>query len=463
MSTTVLHRARPVRPAVPTWWGDVAGSAAALSLLVVTALWTADRGVQELLAGPATGLTSAGRLAGLLSADLMLVQVVLMARVPLIERRFGQDRIARWHRLAGFTSFHLLLAHVALTTVGYAGTARESVFAQLWLLVTAYPGMLLATAALALLTLVVVTSIRAARRRLRYESWHLLHLYAYLGVALALPHQLWTGADFAASPAARAWWWTAYLAALGSVLVFRLGLPAWRCVRHRVEVAAVVPEAPGTTSVWLRGRHLDRLPVRAGQFFLWRFLDGPGWSRAHPYSLSGPPTGDLMRITVKNLGDDSARVATLRPGTRVLLEGPYGRLTGGLWRGGGVTMIAGGVGITPLLALLWELPYAPGQAVLLYRARTAEEVAFRAELDRLAAERGVVVHLLLGPRAERPAWLPTYANGLGDAEALRRLSPDIAVHDVFLCGPDGWVDAVRAATRAAGVPDAHTHHERFAW
>ncbi|MEH0846140.1 ferredoxin reductase family protein [Micromonospora sp. CPCC 205711] len=465
MSATVLDRRATHRPlpTAPGWWADVAGSLAVLSLLVVTALWTADRGVQELVSGLATGLTSAGRLTGLLSADLMLIQVVLMARVPLIERRFGQDRIARWHRLAGFTSFHLLLAHVVLTTLGYAGTARENVLTETWLLVTGYPGMLLATAALALLALVVVTSIRAARRRLRYESWHLLHLYAYLGIGLALPHQLWTGADFVASAAARAYWWTAYLVALGSVLVFRLGVPAWRTLRHRVEVSAVVPEAPGITSVWLRGRRLDRLPVRAGQFFSWRFLDGPGWSRAHPYSLSAPPSGDLMRITVKELGDDSARVASLRPGTRVLLEGPYGRMTGEHWRGGGITLLACGVGITPLLALLWELPYAPGRAVLLYRARTHEELAFRAELDRLAAERGVVVHHLVGPRARRPAWLPAYADGLSDAEALRRLSPDIATHDVYLCGPDGWIDAARAATRAAGVPEAHTHHERFAW
>ncbi|MFR9779741.1 ferric reductase-like transmembrane domain-containing protein [Micromonospora sp. MS34] len=465
MTATVAGR-RAVRrtlPTVPRWWADVAGSAAVLSLLVVTALWTADRGVQELLGGVATGLTSLGRLAGLVSADLMLIQVVLMARVPLVERSFGQDRIARWHRLAGFTSFNLLLAHVALTVLGYAGTARQDVLAETWDLVVTYPGMLLATAALALLVLVVVTSVRAARRRLRYESWHLLHLYAYLGIALALPHQLWTGADFLASAAARAYWWTVYLLALASVLVYRLGLPAWRSLRHRIEVAAVVPEAPGITSIWLRGRDLHRLPARAGQFLLWRFLDGPGWSRAHPYSLSAPPNGDLMRITVKDLGDDSSRVTTLRPGTKVLVEGPYGRLTGQHWRGGGITMLACGVGITPLLALLWELPYAPGQAVLLYRARTPEDLAFRAELDRLAAERGLVVHYLVGPRATRPSWLPAYAERMSDAQALHRLSPGIATHDVFLCGPDGWVDAARAATRAAGVPDAHTHHERFAW
>jgi predicted ferric reductase len=455
---------RPAPPPTPRWWADATAGTAWLSLLVVLALWTAGRGVQDLAAGAAPAATSAGRLTGLLAADLMLVQVVLMARVPWVERSWGQDRIARWHRLAGFASFHLMLAHLVLTTVGYAGTTGTGVPAQAWTLVGTYPGMLLATAAAGLLTAVVVSSVRAARRRLRYESWHLLHLYAYLGVGLALPHQLWAGAQFVDSPAARAYWWGAWAVAAACVLVFRLGLPAWRSLRHRLEVVAVVPEAPGVASVHLRGRRLDRLPVRAGQFLCWRFLDGPGWSRAHPYSLSAPVRGDRLRITVRTSGDGGARVAALRPGTRALVEGPYGRLTGERWRGGPVTMLACGVGITPLLALLWELPYRPGQAVLVNRVRTPGDLVFGAELDRLATGRGVRVHHLVGPRADRPSWLPRQVAATStDVEALRRLVPDVAGHDVYLCGPDGWAVAARAAVLAAGVPARHLHHERFAW
>jgi predicted ferric reductase len=386
-----------------------------------------------------------------------------MARVPWVERSFGQDRLARWHRLVGFTSFHLLLAHVVLITIGYAVAARDGVLAQAWSLVTTYPGMLLATAALALLVLVVVTSVRAARRRLRYESWHLLHLYAYLGFGLALPHQLWTGADFIQSATARAYWWTLYLAAAGCVLVFRIGLPLWRTLRHRIVVERVVAEAPGVTSVHLRGRDLHRLPVRAGQFFVWRFLDGPGWSRAHPYSISAPPSPDRMRLTVKDLGDGSARAAALRPGTRVAIEGPYGRLTGEAYRGGGVTMLASGVGVTPLVGLLWELSFPPGDAVLVYRASSAADLAFRAELDGLAARRGVRIHYLLGPRALRPSWVPRDASHLSDVDALRRLSPQVASHDVFVCGPDKWADAALSAARGAGVAGDRLHYERFSW
>jgi predicted ferric reductase len=457
-----------------SWWPDVLGAVCCFSMLVVVALWVRHRGLQD-LAGLGSGLGSLGRLTGLVAADLLLIQVILMARVPVIERAYGQDRLARWHRLVGFTSFNLMLAHIVLITLGYAATAHTGPLAEAWDLVANYPGMLLATAGAAALTMVVVTSVREARRRLRYESWHLLHLYAYLGVGLALPHQLWTGTDLVDSPAAGAYWWTAYGVAAGSVLLFRLGLPLWRSARHRIRVAGVVPEAPGVYSVYLTGRRLDRLPVRAGQFLHWRFLTGPGWTRAHPYSLSAAPPSarrarpapglarrpDTLRITVKDLGDDSRLVRRLRPGTRVLIEGPYGGLTGAARRAYGITMLACGIGITPLRALLEALPYAPGQATLLYRARTPADFALRGELDALAARRGVQVAYLAGSRGPHGSWLP---RGYGRAErVLLRWVPDIAAHDVFICGPIGWMTAAAESVRRAGVPEDHIHLEYFSW
>ena len=432
-------------------------------MLVVVALWVSNRGVQGIAGGGAEALSSVGRLTGLVASDLLLIQVLLMARVPVVERAFGQDRLARWHRWTGFTSFYLMLAHIVLITVGYAGTAHANVVRELWDMIVTYPGMLLATAGTVLLILVVVTSIRAARRRLRYESWHLLHLYAYLGVGLALPHQLWTGSDFTASPVATVYWWTLYAVSAGAVLIFRLGLPAWRSARHRLTVGRVVAEGPGLTSVYLRGRRLDRLPVRAGQFFQWRFLDGPGWSRSHPYSLSATPGRDELRITVKDLGDGSARVSGLRPGTRVVVEGPYGKLTGETYTGGPVTLLACGIGVTPLLALLGELPYAPGEATLVYRARTPEEIAFREELEWFAAHRGVRVVYLLGARAQRRSWLPRQHADHADADALRQIVAAVAESQVYVCGPDEWAAAAREAALSAGVPASRVHTELFSW
>jgi predicted ferric reductase len=463
MPTVAMSRIARPRP-VRAWWRDAAGLTAWMSLLFVVALWVSDRGLQDLGPTLAAFLTSTGRLTGLLSADLLLLQLLMMARIPWVERSYGQDELARRHRLIGFASIMLLAAHIVLISLGYAATDRLSIPTEVWTLVTTYGGILLATAGTAALVMVAVTSVRAVRRRLRYESWHLLHLYAYLGAGLALPHQLWTGTDFTASPVATGFWWTAYAAAAGAVLVFRLGLPVWLNVRHRLVVEEVVREGPGVVSVYLRGRHLDRLTVAAGQFFVWRFVSGPGWTRGKPFSLSAAPHPDRMRITAKDLGPGSRQLATLQPGTRALFEGPYGRLTGTVRKGRKLAMFASGIGITPLRALLAELPYQPGEAVLFHRAGRQADLLFRRELADLAERRGVRIHYLLGRRSrDRSSWLPANYAPVPDDQVLRHLVPDIADHDVYVCGPDAWTGAVLDSARRAGVSADRVHSELFGW
>lgn len=324
--------------------------------------------------------------------------------------------------------------------------------------------MLLAAAGSLLVVLVTVTSIRMARRRLRYESWHLLHLYAYLGVGLALPHQVWTGTDFVSSAWARTYWWSLWVAAAAAVLVFRVGTPLWLSWRHQLRVVRVVTEAPGVVSVHLGGHRLDRLGARAGQFLTLRFLDGPGWSRGNPYSLSAAPHPRLLRVTIADAGDGSARAARLRPGTRVLFEGPYGRLTAEARTDTArpVVLLGAGVGVTPLRALLEEID-APGRTTLVVRARSSDDLLFSAELEALAAARGVRVVPLVGPRAGEGSWLPRQYASLGGATALRRIVPDIAEAEVYVCGPTAWAEAVSSAAREAGVPRRRVHEERFAW
>ena len=462
-STYVAAPARMRRPATPRWWRDLAGLLAWGSGLIVVALWVSHGGLQG-LSGWGGWLTGVGRISALVASDLILLQVFLMARVPFVERSYGQDELARRHRLVGFVSFNLMLVHVATIVLGYAATANRSVLGQAWEMVWSYPGMLLATAGSLLLVMVVVTSVRAARRRLRYESWHLLHLYAYLGAGLALPHQIWTGADFVGTPWARVYWWSVYALSLGAVVVYRIGLPVFRSLRHRLVVERVVTEGPGVVSVHLRGRNLHRLPVSGGQFFSWRFLSGPGWTKAHPWSLSAAPTTDRLRITVKDLGDASSALPRLRPGTRVLIEGPYGRLLPSLRTRPKVTLMASGIGVTPLRALLEELDFAPGEVTLLYRASSDIDLVFRDELSALAEQRSARVVWLPGKRVpHRPSWLPASIGHFSDRDALRWLVPDIAEHDVFLCGADAWMSAAREAALACGVPSENIHLERFSW
>ncbi|GAA3102677.1 putative ferric reductase [Kribbella aluminosa] len=431
-----------------------------LSLLLVTYWWIAGGGVQE-LGGWATGLTSIGRITGLGAAVLLLAQVVLMARVPLLEAAFGQDRLTHLHRITGFTSFNLMLAHLVTITWGYAEGEVRRTPAMLWDLSVDYPGMLLAVGGTVALCVSVLTSIRAARRRLRYESWHLLHLYAYLGVGLAIPHQLWTGQEFLASTGRTVFWWTAWAVAAATVLGYRIGVPVWRNLRHRLRVTAVVPESDAVVSVYVSGHHLDQLRAEAGQFFSWRFLDRPGWTRANPYSLSAAPDGRGLRITVQDAGDGSAALRSVRPGTRVLVEGPYGRMSPRARTQRKIALIGAGVGVTPLRALAEGLDYGPGDAVLVQRY--TDQPLFHDEFQTLWHDRGLSSLTLPGARRRPDSWFGTGVPEYDDLHALLHWIPDIAERDVYLCGPEAWTELVRATLTAAGLPAERLHLENFNW
>ena len=452
----------PVRR-VPGWWRDASAALLWAVLLYVTVLWVLGGGASDL--GSVAGvLTSSGRLTGLLASALLLVQVFLMARVPWFEQAWGQDGLARLHRTVGFTSFNLLWAHILLITLGYAAASPQGLWGTVVDLVVDYPGMLLAVAGTVALCLVVATSVRRARARLRYESWHLIHLYGYLGAGLVLPHQLWTGQEFLTSAFATAFWWGLYAAAAGAVLAFRVALPLWRSLRAPLVVGSVRPEGPAATTVTVTGPGVGRLRVLPGQFLVWRFRDGPGWTRGHPYSLSAAPTGDTLRITVKVLGDASRGIAHVRPGTRVAIEGPYGRLHDGVRTRRKVLLLAGGIGVTPLRGLLEALPQDAGDVTLVYRASHEGDLILKDEIEALADARGAQVFYAVGPRVgDRHSWLPQAAAGLSDEDALRQLVPDVADRDVYVCGADGWMDAAERALLAVGVPGDAIHLERFSW
>ena len=156
-----------------------------------------------------------------------------------------------------------------------------------------------------------VTSIRLVRRRLRYETWWVVHLYVYLGLALAFAHQIVTGVPFIGHPLTRAVWIAVWACTAGMVIVFRVAQPIWRSVRHQLRVIEVRDEAPGVVAVICQGLRLDRLAVSGGQFFLWRFLTRDLWWQAHPYSLSALPQPPYLRVTIKGLGDQSHAVRRL--------------------------------------------------------------------------------------------------------------------------------------------------------
>ena len=441
------------------------------AVVFIVAVFLRDGGSHDLLSGAAASrLVAVGRVTGLVAVDLLLIQMLLAARVPWVDRVYGSDRALKAHRVLGRITVPLVLVHVEALVLGYAG--RDHLSAWLgWIvepfrMLTGVPDMLTATAATVLLVFIAITSVRAAVRAIGYERWHLVHLSAYAAVALAIPHQLSIGSDLTGSPLVHLYWLALYCAVAAAIIWWRVAVPVIRTVRHQLRVERVDHEGPGTWSVWVRGRHLGSLDARAGQFFNWRFVAPGLWASAHPWSMSTVPGSRHLRLTVRDLGDHSRELARLRPGTRVLIEGPYGAFTTQRRTRRKVLLVAAGIGITPIRALAEELATdpmtGPGDVTIAYRADSEDQLALRSELEELSQDGGHRLHLLTGPPVPG-SWLPGGIPGRDDGERLRWLVHEPHRHDVYVCGPPAWMDLVHHSLRAARVPRSQVHDERFSW
>lgn len=428
--------------------------AVALNGGVMIWLWLRDGGLTSQLSSFGGGLTSAGRVTGLVGAYLALIQVLLLARLPPLERRVGLDRLTVWHRINGKLVIYLVVAHVVLITIGYADTVHIGWFKQFSDFLSSYPGMITATIGTGLMILTVVSSLVIARRRLPYEAWHAVHLTVYAGIYLAYLHQIPSGNEFLSSTVQSDWWLSLYIATLALLVVYRVLLPALRFFRIDLRVSGVEPAGPNVTTITITGRHLDRLGAAGGQFMIWRFLCAGLWWQAHPFSLSAAPDGRTLRITVKAVGGYTRKLQHVPVGTRVFAEGPFGRFVAA-GHDRPVTMIAGGIGVTPLRAILEGLDDA--EVTFIYRAVNDTDLVLRDEIEALAARRGAQLHELIGDHAD-----PRYAGLLG-AGSLQGLAPSIAASDVYLCGPIPMMHHTLKSLEQLGVPKHQIHWESFAF
>ena len=441
-----------------------------LADLLVAACWTSAAASVALFLGyggaqqfatVAQAVTSIGILAGLVGTDLILVMIVLAARLPVIDRAVGNDRAMALHRSLGKPALYLILGHALLLLVGYGMTSRLNPIAEiapLW----SIGDMPLAVLGLGLLIAVVITSVVAVRRRFRYEFWHLVHLLSYIAVLVALPHELSVGGLLASGTFQRGYWIALYVIAFGGIGIYRFVIPVVRSVRHDVRIERIERVSDDVVSIYLRGRDLTALGSGGGQYFVWRFWSARTWWHSHPISLSAVPTETELRITVRELGKGTAQIARLRRGTRVWLEGPYGLFTDAGRTAPKLAVVAAGIGITPIRALLEHSRLAPNEATILLRGTSESETYLLDELTAYAAERQAALYTSLGRRARGSrSWLSAH-----DAErgvSLRSTFPDLLKSDLYVCGPGVWAEQVVSEARAAGVPSHQIHFERFDW
>lgn len=425
------------------------------NVLVISVLWWASSGF-EITRSASDALNGLGRITGLIGTYLVLCQLLLMARTAWLETAFGFEKMAVLHKWNGYAAVGLILAHAVFQTLGYQLGDGKNVAQQLGDFVANYEGLLGAIVALGLFGAIVAVSISIARRHLKYETWYYVHLYSYLAVALAFSHQLATGVDFAGNPLFVFYWSFLYVYVIGLLVIHRVAKPLLAYERHRFRVQSVHKEARGVFSVYIGGRDLDHFGAQAGQFAIWRFLDRTRWWQAHPFSISAIPRGRLLRITVKNIGDFTSSIHNLKPGTPVLVEGPFGKFTErpALRK---VLLIAGGIGITPIRPLAEEMAVDGFDVRILYRAHGHGDLVFKQELDSLAERLGVRLDYLLTEDGARRRPKDAFFR----PEVLAKLVPEIKERVVYVCGPVRMTASVVSSLQQLGVPPGQIRTEAF--
>jgi predicted ferric reductase len=446
------------RPPARSVWStpDVAYVVFVANAALIVGFWWFSSGF-EITRNGSDLFNGLGRVTGLLGTYLVLWQLLFMARLPWLEHAFGLERMAVLHKWNGYLAIGLLIGHAVFQTVGYQLGDGKDLVGQLADFIASYQGLLAAIVALGLFIAVVVMSVTIARRGLAYETWYFIHLYAYLAVVLAFSHQLATGVDFAGNPVFVWYWCGLYVVVGGSLVLYRLVGPLTTYRRHRFRVQAVEKEARGVFSIYITGRDLDQFEAEAGQFAIWRFMDRRRWWQAHPFSISAVPNGRRLRITVKNIGDFTNDIHTLKPGTPILVDGPFGKFIERP-KNSKVLLIAGGIGITPIRPLAEEMAADGFDVRVLYRAHSEGDLVFKKELDALSTrEDSVRVDYLVtqaGTRRHgRDAWFsPT---------SLAAMVPDIFDRVVYVCGPMGMMTAVRSSLEVLGIPTDQIRTEVF--
>lgn len=421
---------------------------------VTTALWGVHGGFSDLLAGGGDTVLALGRITGLYAGLAALAGVLLAIRPKLLERLYGLDKLLGWHRWVGTSTVFLVVAHMILDSLGMGMATGTNLIGSLIDMVKHDSWMLAALVASVLFIIIGFTSWRRIRKTMSYETWYFVHLTAYLAVLMGFAHQITKGTDLVGDTAGLVWWIGLALVVVFFIVVDRVGGLLGSIFRGRLEVSAITREADGIGSVHISGPGLKKLRATPGQFLYIRLLTKDLWYQPHPFSLSAAPTKAGIRFTVKDLGDGSHNILRAKRGTRVLVEGPYGRFTAEEANGAPVLLVGGGVGVAPLLSILTDCTSAQ-QPVVVVRVRHDGEFPHRAEFEKLVKERNGILHVLSGPRE----WF-----GNGDPfrpEILREAVPNLKARHVFMCGPASMEAAAERGLRAAGVPTSHIHHERF--
>ena len=398
---------------------------------------------------------------GLLATSMLVCTVVLPSRLRSLTRTFGIEGVLGIHRFVGLAITLLVGLHVVLVVA--ANPANVALFD----VVHAPDRARAALGATVALGALIVQTVLRRRLRHRYEVWRWVHVVLAAAVLVLSGLHIWWLNHLVRDAAMRALF-TVLAVGVLVVLAYRWVWLPLRGTRREYVVREIRPETPTVSTLVLEPRRngarrgYRSLAFAPGQF-AWLRLHPSIWAQEHPFTIaSSAHLGLWTEFTIRHSGDFTRQLRLLRPGSPVWVDGPHGAFTLDLHRTTGLVMIAGGVGITPMMSMLRTLAHRRDRRPhrLLMVARTIDDLLFRAEIRRLQQRLDLTVVELL--RQPPPSW--TGASGTVGAELLTALLPGEFRRnqlDYYLCGPPALVTDVLTVLEELDIPQPRIHTEQF--
>lgn len=429
----------------------------AVNIVIIFAVWAS---VSAPLIGTdySQTLRAISRLGGLYAAYTLLVQLWLIGRAKLLEADFGLDRLTRIHRWNGFAAVLLVLVHVPTLLASYAPVYGVQIPQVLPIILENFEDTTKALIAELLIFGIAASSLVIARRKLKYQWWYYIHLLTYVAILFAFGHQVHNGRELLQVQWFNYYWYGLFIASFAMIGFYRFFMPFWRWNKHRFRVARVEKLSAKVFHIYISGRNVADFEYRAGQFAKYWFVARGFWVDEHPFTISIEPGGEELRITYKILGDFTSKLSKIPKGTPIVIDGPYGRFTLDRIQSKKVVFIAGGIGITPIRAMLGELAAQKRslKAQIFYSAKTTDEFVMLDEIRPLARKADAALHLVASEGSGKAD-----IRGLLTADVLRQELKALTNTDFYICGPPSMMKALRRQLRAAGVSNEHIHTEEF--
>jgi len=391
---------------------------------------------------------------------ILLIEFVLSGRFGLISGNMGMDVTMRLHQLLARTALVFVLVHPFLYRTPFNPPLPWDVTRQLTLGLDVGS---LATGLIAWVALPAFVLMAIFRDRLpyRYETWRFMHGLGAAMIALAITHHTLAAGRYSAHPLLAGFWMLLLAVAFAS-LVYTYVIAPLREAGRPYKVHSVRKIALKTWELTIRPTKGEALRFEAGQFAWLNIGHSPFSLYENPFSISSAPAmRPDIQFVIKEIGDMTRRVGEVTPGTAAYLDGPHGNLTLKARTGKGFALIAGGVGIAPLISIARELRSEddPRPFILLYGNRIVDQIVYKDELTRLARQKHTqVIHVL----SEPPSDWKGLTGQIGREVIDRVFAFDGAREWLYLvCGPPAMLDAVEDALLAIGVPARQIVSERF--